>query len=166
MNSTKDTFKKMVEECRKNESPKTIFNASKDHALVLFQELFTASIEHKEDVKIISGHLDDSFYNDLSIDLESCVGKGMAVEVIVLNDRDLSSNKFAKIIQNSDRCSITQLPTGNKISSAHFILVGNSRFRAETDHDQAKAIASFNNPSVGETLTEIFASVKNKISQS
>jgi len=77
----------------------------------------------------------------------------------------LDTNKFAKELKKHNPAFLTQKPEGSNIKSAHFILVGDKRFRAETDHDQAKAIASFNRESIGETLSEIFTQIKSNISQ-
>jgi len=158
--SSPDKFETLVVECREKNLPITIHNASKRHALTLFKNLFQAAIVNTEPVKIVSGNLDDDFYNDLDEDLKKCLDKDISVEVFALNHRDLQSNKFAQTLITHKNGTFNQFPIDEKVQSPHFILVGENKYRAETDHVQAKAIASFNNSSVGETLSQLFSELK------
>ena len=45
----------------------------------------------------------------------------------------------------------------------HFIVVGRNRFRLETDHKKSKAVASFNNASVGAYLYDLFDKIVEEI---
>jgi len=69
------SFEEFVKECSDKNLSTIIQNASKEHALTLFQELLDSSIKNNETVKIISGNLDDDFYNNLVPTLKDCLKK-------------------------------------------------------------------------------------------
>lgn len=166
MSKTNDSFELKVDNCRKNESDELIQNAAWDHAVYLFKNLLEVAAEKKESVRLISGHLNNKFYSELSDVLQKCIDANVKFELIVLDDEiDEQKNNFLQILQNYHNGEVYILPAGYKFSAPHMLLVGDKakRFRLETDHSQTKAVASFNNSSVGESLLAIYADVKDMI---
>lgn len=138
-----------------------IQNAAREHAFILFKELIGSATDDNrvESIRIVSGHLDTDFYGALVSDIEAYLEKsGASISVVVLDSSvDLSEHPFVKIIDGYQNGEVLQVPTGQDWSKhPHFIIVGNSRFRFETDHAQTKAAASFNGPAIGRTLVELF----------
>jgi len=159
-----DSFEALVKKYRKRKSPQVIHNASKKHAEILIRNLLQEALEKNENIKIVSGNLDDKFYNNLAEELGDCLNAGIQVEVVVLNSRDLSGNRFAEKIRENSNGTLIQNNKDEEINFPHFVLVGENKFRSETNHNKARAIASFNNPSICETLSDIFEKIKNWIS--
>ncbi|MBI5562050.1 MAG: hypothetical protein HY894_04240 [Deltaproteobacteria bacterium] len=158
----KDSFEALVEKCRSKRLPTIIYNASKDHAEALCKNLLQVAVEERKDVRIVSGNLDSDFYGRMEADVRKALETGCKVDLIVLNaETDLSNNAFAKAVRQMNG-NVLQQSTG-RIVSPHFMLVGKELFRIEKDHEQAKAIASFNNPDIGETLFKYFDEVKAQI---
>ena len=63
----RETFEEYVKLCAKDDAPDTIHNASIRHAKIIVKELFESAVRHRENVKIVSGTLLDSFYQDLKL---------------------------------------------------------------------------------------------------
>lgn len=150
-------FAKVVAESRKKESPRMIYNASIDHAKLLFTELIQDAIERKEDIRIVSGELNPTFYGALTDDATRALDKKITIKLIVLNpDIDLTKNPFVSILLNKGG---EVYKAKSKLDMPHYILVGDKRFRLELDHKQAKAVASFNNEGIGKTLKNNFDNI-------
>lgn len=151
-----DSFEKLVKDCRKNKSDRIIHNASIDHAAILVDNLLESSKYDKAKVSMVSGKLTDSFYSPLSEKFKECLDNGSKVEIVVLDEADLSENTLAKLVEVHENGSLLKkiLPPDKQFP--HFILVGGNRFRAETDPELVKAIASFNVPGTGKILKSIF----------
>ncbi len=150
----KDEFVNLVNECFKNESSQFIHNASKDHAQVLIEKLIDFAIKKKVDIKIVSGHLTNDFYNLFNEKIATALEAGCKVSVIVLRPLELAKNKFAETVRNHSRGSCKQIADG--INAPHFILIGDSAFRLEENHEEAKAIASFKNSHIGDILNNLY----------
>ncbi len=146
-------FEKKVLDCRNNLKCDIIKNDSKEYALILFENLLDVALEKTEDVKIVSGSLDKTFYNKLVQKINLLLDK-VQVTVFVLEDVDLSGNHFASAV--TERGDLRVNKTGKKINIPHFILVGDRRFRIETDHNQAQADASFDDEALGKVLLNFY----------
>jgi sugar-specific transcriptional regulator TrmB len=149
-----DSFSKAVEECRKKESTRVLQNASIVHAKELFLNLIDEARAKKENVAIVSGELNREFYSQLAETTQKALSEGIQVSLLVTNpDVRLDQHPFAQTIL---RAGGEVYEATEKLAAPHFIVVGDKRFRVETDHDQTKAIACFNNSVVGHALRELF----------
>lgn len=158
-------FVKLVRYCRKRHDSKTIFNASFSHALVLAKNLLDCAKETGEPVRIVSGNLEKDFYEGLTEKIKEL----QDVEVIVLNPGSkISENSFVQELKKKEAKgeSVKVIQASKDMSSKlpHFILVGKNKFRVETDHEHAKALACFNNSEVGGILSQAFIDFKEKLS--
>ncbi len=168
-----DAFIKLVKKCRTQKLDHMIQNAAREHALVLFNELIESATDDGvvDPIRIVSGHLDDNFYSKLVPLVEKYISNsGSNIEVIVLDPNfDKSANSFAQTVDRATNGSLHVLSEdiySELKSHAHFIIIGNNKFRYETDHDQTKATASFNNASIGGTIMDIFNRLHNIITRS
>lgn len=156
-------FTKTVQSYRKRKCSAAIYNSSWEHAAILYQELLGAALEEKKDVKIVTGHLNPDFYSDLINTAQELLQK-QKIEVIVLNtDFNYEGNDFAALIDTSVNGSLIINHDKLLTKAPHFILVGDDIYRFETDHNNTKAIASFNNKPFGKFLFEIFNNLKTDI---
>ena len=147
-----------VKECYENRLDKEIHNASEENALLLFETLFDKAIRDKEDIKIISHQLLARFYNQLTSRLQQVIDNGNTIEVIVEgNIDDKSNNAFYEKAKSS--LSIAS----NFAELPNFIVVGNHAFRYETDKNSTKAIANFNNKSMGKFIFDLFGKIKKDV---
>ncbi|MBA5249834.1 MAG: hypothetical protein FE834_09975 [Gammaproteobacteria bacterium] len=149
-----DDFKKLVETHYKRNSSETISNGSVKHAKVLVEYLFRLAEEKGKNVSIVTGSLEKSFYETFTEAIEKIL-KNNTVSIISENAWDDSS--FASAIKKSEKGFIKIFKPNEEIQSPpHFILVGNSAYRLETDDKLKIATASFNRPAIGEFLELIF----------
>lgn len=165
----KSEFELKVDRCRKGNSPELISNAAWSHAVYLFKSLLEVAADKKEDVRLITGSLNDDFYSSLQEPLKKCMDADVNIDVIILDgSASLNNNTFASIIKRYPHGSLEQAPDGYSLGAAHMLLVGDdaARFRLETDHAQTKAVASFNNAEMGKTLLTVFADIKSTIRNS
>lgn len=165
----KSAFDKKVDECRKDEKSDLIDNAAINHALYLFQNLFEVAAENEEKVRLVSGTLNNDFYSELTNKLEACIDKGVDVEVMLLNgDAEMEGNSFLDKVKEYAKGRVLTAKRGKNVPGAHMLLIGDEakRFRLELDHEQTKAIASFNNPSMGEALNVIYDSLRESLDSS
>ena len=162
-------FELKVDRCRKSNSPELISNAAWSHAVYLFKNLLEVAADKNEDVRLVTGSLNDSFYSELEEPLNKCINAGVNIEVVVLDgNAELDGNIFASVINGYQHGYLDQTPEGYSLGAAHMLLIGKNaaRFRLETDHEQTKAVASFNNPEMGKTLLTVFADIKSTIRNS
>jgi len=156
-------FEKTVKEYRKTESKLLIFNAKKDHALIIIRELLEEARFREEDVKIVSGKLSNDFYGKLTHLAKKCMNEGRKVDVVVLEASDpetLKDNTFAEAVHEHQNGEVRIPAKEEDISLPHFVLVGKKRYRQETDHNSAKARATFNGEATGSFLEELFGMLK------
>ncbi len=146
------SYEGFIAECYKKKLDKKIHNASEENALLLFKTLLDKAIRDKENVRIVSGKLLARFYNQLTDKIATITGNGNTISVIVENDiDDKENNNFYQKLKDSTLLGskkFSQLP--------NFIVVGNNSFRYETDKKSTKAIANFNNESMGGFLAGMF----------
>lgn len=154
-----DDFARVVAQCRADQSPRILNNASIEHAKVLFENLIKEGINRKEEIRLISGNLNEEFYNKLLYLADELIEQNINVQIIIAYpDTDIKNNQFANKINSVDKRCVYKAK--QKINVPHFILVGDKRFRIETDHEETKAIACFNNEVVGKSLKTIFEQAK------
>lgn len=160
-----DSFTELVDRCLEKELDKLIYNASWDHALILYKRLFKAALMYDDkDIRIISGHLTREFYKELVSDVSACLEKGVHVEVLVTEPQaDIGENEFARAVRASSNGFV--YASDRALSTPHFILVGEKRFRLEEDHKQCKAVASFKNQDITGSLIRVFDLIKKVVTQ-
>lgn len=157
------SFEEKVDYCRENLAPDLIENAAVDHALYLFKSLLSVAVSEKEPVRIVSGHLKSEFYDNLSDQLDQCIDAGVDIELLILNGNvHVNNSSFASKIDTYSHGKVYKAPKGYELNAQHMLLVGDraERYRLETDHEQTKAVASFNGPSMGETLLSTYRQLK------
>lgn len=153
-------YEDWVKECYQKKLNQEIHNASKVNALLLFKTLFDQAISDEKDVKIISCRLLADFYNNLTDKLEALLEKGNTVTVIVEKDiDDKENNNFYK------KCQKNLKIASNFDGLPNFIVVGDNAFRYETDKNSTKAIANFNDPSMGKFIVDLFDQINADIVQ-
>lgn len=163
----KSEFELKVDRCRKDGSSELIDNAAWSHAIYLFKNLLEEAADKKEDVRLVTGSLNNEFYSSLKTPLTKCIDAEVGIEVIVLDgNADLENNYFSDVVKNYSNGEVLKTPDGYALDASHMLLVGNNaeRFRLETDHAQTKAIASFNNSSMGKTLLSVYNDIKGTVS--
>ncbi len=151
-------YEEFVKECYEGKKDQEIHNASEENALLLFKTLFDKAIRDKEDIKIISHQLLSRFYNQLTDRFKKVLENGNNVNIIVESGVNNESNnnfyqqakKHVKIASNFEG-----LP--------NFIVVGDNAFRYETDKNSTKAVANFNNESMGKFIADLFDKINNDI---
>ncbi len=154
-------FKLLVERCFEKEIDRDIENSAFEHAEILAKNLFKAAKKYKEDVYIVSGLLNKRFYEPLTSSVKDVLTQ-QKVKVIVLDKADLKNHDFANAIVESPNGELYQAKGKYEIIP-HFILVGNKRYRLETDHAKTIAVGNFNNISIGELLHKAFQSFWNSV---
>lgn len=151
-------YEEFVKDCYKNKKNQEIHNASEDNALLLFQTLFDKAIRDKQNIKIISNQLLARFYNQLTTKLNQVVANGNTVSVIVEKDiDDKSNNTFYQSLKS--RLKIAK----NFDELPNFIVVGDDAFRYETNKNSTKAIANFNNKSMGSFMSDLFDKINKDV---
>lgn len=138
-------FQARVEFCRRHKLPDILVNASTDYAAVLLENLFAfAKDEHESEIRILSGCLFSVVYDKLVGKVTDALNAGCPVRVITLcPSAEVEHTPFYKAVRDHARGSVMSL--GLDINSErHFITVGDSAYRLETDDRASTAIASFN----------------------
>lgn len=145
-------YKAYVLECYENNKDQDIHNASTENALLLFKTLLKKAFKNKEDVRIISGSLLASFYNELVVPMQDILNNNNSVKIIVEGDiDDKNNNNFYKSFKDyivDARVKFKELP--------NLILVGSNSYRYEEDKNSHKALANFNDKSMGNFMQKVF----------
>lgn len=159
----KSEFELKVDRCRKDDSSELIDNAAWSHAIYLFKNLLEVAAEKGEDVRLVTGSLNNEFYSSLNESLTKCMNNNAHIELVVLDgNTDLEGNVFADNVKQYLNGNVITTPVGYSLDASHMLLIGKNaeRFRLETDHAQTKAVASFNNGNMGKTLLSIYENIK------
>lgn len=147
-------FSKAIEECRRRESTRILENASIEHAKELFVNLIDEGRVRKEPIAIVSGDLNQDFYGQLVDGARKALAENTKITLLITNPSfQIDNHPFAQAIHQGGG-KVYKATTKTEIP--HFIVVGDKRFRVETDHAQAKAKACFNNSVVGKILRKLF----------
>jgi len=154
--SKKFNYKDLVDDCYLNKKNQEIDNANKEHAFFLFERLLDKADRDKENVKIISHQLFDSFYKRLIDKVQKVIDNGNTVEIIVESTVENGDDNafYAKFKQYVLKAS------ENFDGLPNFIVIGNEAYRYETDKDSIKAIANFNDPTMGKFIDRLFTDIK------
>lgn len=156
-------YLQVVEECRKELLPRRISNASIEHAYVLFDNLLELSLDKNLSVKIVTGCLEQPFYEQLENKIKAILEKGIGIDIISLCTKEkLSHNSIAKIVSEHKNGSVKVLKADGEYHQQHFILVGDRSYRIEFSNKNKIAEANFNNELVGEFLQKQFAELSHK----
>lgn len=152
-----DEFEKMVRECRIKELPRVIENASIEHALTLFENLFDMAIEKSRDVRIVSGCLTEGFYSKLIDRALKAMDAGINVKVVVLDPSHLEKDKntFYKTIDGHRHGEVSTLSLKTEHYMPHFIVVGTEAYRLETDDKKKTAVACFKDSAIAPQLVNL-----------
>lgn len=155
------SYEEYVSLCYEKDKNENIHNATTENALLLFKKLLEKADKNKQDVRIVSGGLLASFYNELVEPLRRVINNGNHVQIITEYDiNDIDNNNVYQIFKDKitdARVVFKELP--------NFIVIGNNAYRYEQDKTSHKAIANFNNPSTGGYLVKLFDQLKNDIGQ-
>ena len=151
-----DTFVRLVKELADTDSPRLIENASIEHALTIIECLLDAAKKHKEKVRIVSGCLMESFYSSLVDKAREVMQAGVPISVVVLrgSKEDLRGNSFCNVVDKDQNGEVHFVDGANK--TLHFVVTGDCRYRVEVDDEKKKAIASFNDRTIGRGLVSIY----------
>ena len=130
-------------------------NRSIYHARHVLSELLELGLTLKEPVYIVSGALNDYCYNDLAKFVAQYDKLGLGINVWVTDvDPDEIDNDFASALRESTNCTLQKCNETDR-DMPHFAVLGDTVYRLETEHKNAKAIFSFNDPSLGKRLQEM-----------
>jgi hypothetical protein len=150
-------YSQIVEECRKGLISRKISNASIEHAYVLFDNLLTLAIESKQQVRIVTGCLEEPFYEKIVDKVKKVMDAGIRVDIIALcNKEALQHKSLAEAVGNHTNGSIKIRTSDEEYNQQHFILVGDKSYRIEFSNKDKIAEANFNNELVGEFLLDRF----------
>ena len=162
MSNAHEGFRDIVDLCAKKKLNREIPNSATCHAAYLLYKLLKGAAKHKYPVRIISGQLKMSVYNQLVGVLERCEKSGVEMDVVVLEDVDNPNgeNEFYMRLQKYDKAKCYKPNNANKKaiadSTPHMLIVGKQGFRYETDTKTHSAIANFNNPDFVDILNAYF----------
>lgn len=147
------SFESRVERYYPN-SDDNISNGSIEHAKVLVAYLFRYAIEKGQDVRMVTGHLEKTFYELFTPLIENILKHN---KVSIISERNYDSSSFSDAIISADKGEIKIIGENNNIKHPpHFILVGEQSYRLETDDNLKLATASFNDPNIGKYLLGVF----------
>ena len=160
---TSDQYTDMVRRYAEIDSPEMIENASIGHALEIAKALFGSAERHGEDVRIVTGCLLAPFYRNLVEGAKKVLDKA-SIRVIVFSQpsKEIVDSEFYKTVTDHERGTVEFYPEPEG-TEAHFILVGDRRYRIESDDRLATAFACFNDPSFGAFLLGMFAGILSKM---
>lgn len=162
-----DEFEKLVSKCQRHKINRDIENSAWVHALTLFKYLLKEAAENSHKVSIVTGSLNNDFYNELYDLSKEYLSKlrenNIPISIIILKDNkgelSLKSNKFAEFVEEDSKNSISYT---ENVKMPHFILIGNDCYRFETDHEHTKAFANFNDTATGKILENMFINLKDR----
>ncbi|SMN11971.1 hypothetical protein SPBRAN_170 [uncultured Candidatus Thioglobus sp.] len=152
-------YKEWVDDCYENKRNQEIDNANRDHAFHLFERLLDKANRDKEDVKIITHQLFDSFYARLVDKIQKVIDNDNKIDIIVESevengDKNIFYSQFKPFISKA---------SSNFDGLPNFIVVGDNSYRYETDKDSIKAVANFNDPEMGKFTKNLFIKIKEKL---
>jgi hypothetical protein len=134
-----------------NKTDKRFLNDSAAHAKIIAE--FMLGNSTSDDCQIYSGRLVKECYGDA---LSKFSGNKIRVIIDHTSASDTIKEDFADLIA-SKKLSVRILNNANSQfdNVNHFFITG-SGYRYELDHDQARAISNFNEPTTTEKLKVIF----------
>ena len=157
-----EEFVRTVRRLAKWGNGRIIENASIGHALVLLDLLFDAAKRHKETIRMVSGGLMDKFYSKLVDKATEAMDAGAEIKVVVTgaSREEMVDNRFYIAVDEHEQGEIDFRPEHEEdVATPHFVVVGTKRYRIEVDHEQKRAVASFNDAETGTVLVSIFDSL-------
>jgi hypothetical protein len=165
MSTTKDTtqelenYRKAVKKAK--ELKIEIRNPSIEHAGILMDELLNYAIEQKMPVKLVSGCLEDKFYNGLKDKFKKALDSNCEISVLVAcKENEIQNKDLYDFLRTNNNASIKTIDESDVV--IHFMLVGNAAYRVETSKEYKTAIGHFDNNAIGELLLSRFKEYSNK----
>lgn len=137
-------------------------NSSTEHATVVTEYLFKYAIESKQDIKIFTGKLSASFYNQFQEQARTLL-KTQRISIVC--EKTCEQGEFQDLIEGNERGSILNMNVAKNIGVSHFILAGGSAYRDEKSDALKTAKASFNGKMRGSFLSVLFDYIKNNVNK-
>ncbi|MGV6839306.1 MAG: hypothetical protein ACWA40_03845 [Planktomarina sp.] len=149
-----NAYETQVEQARKSKSADILENLAMGHAKVVVLNLFQYAVDHKVDVKIISGTLNEECYDAPVVQLaKKVLLNENRIDVLLTEaDDDIHENAFAQLLNGNPNATLRSIQS----DVPHFIVVGETAFRLEKDHDKVEAFLSFNHPETAKILSSRF----------
>lgn len=162
---TDDTeIKAYREKVKKHYQEKKIIefdNSSTAHAEIVTEYLFKYAIENQEDIKIFTGNLKASFYNNFSQQAKTLLKKN---KISIVCEKKCEHSSLKTLIENNNNGEILNINAQENTGISHFILAGDSAYRDEKSDILKTADASFNGRIRGSFLSALFNAIKKNIS--
>ena len=159
-------YENWIKDLAASDSSTLVFNDGQEHAAILFGTIFRTAqkricIYCDNMCGIVTGTTD--YYNALA----ECKKRGVKVNVLLNSlDADVSKQPVFNLIDKNevklvpaDKCGYIQSKLNNL--NVHFTVADGKIYRIEYDIEKFKAIASFNDEKMGDTLTKVFDEVWN-----
>lgn len=174
LTSVEPTFREYVDKAKRNKHDWNIPHACMYEALIVFRALIKIATENVGDgraIRILSHRYYPKFYDQLSNYISDAMDDGVVVEAIVTSsDIDICNNEFLNAIYDNDLGHVITVPPDHpvhspslRVHSSSFIVVGDSSYRLRAKHGDAKAIANFNNSTIGGLLLQNFLDIKKSL---
>ncbi|MDD2367358.1 MAG: hypothetical protein PHN84_14460 [Desulfuromonadaceae bacterium] len=150
-------------------SPNLIPNASLSHARSLIRAL-VSKVAIDEYIGIFTGSLSEDAFGpaDTVEAFKTCLSKGIKLKLLFHEkpDHNIVNNAFYKSVildtRYKNNIEVRYLkPENANENLKHLLTVNDSAFRLETDHNNTKAYAAFNNKDVGTSVREYFSTLFN-----
>jgi len=160
-------YKRIIDECAKDQKNLEISNGNSIHATYLIKALFKNA---EKEIRIYTGSLSDEIFgNDELIDtaikfLTEKEDRSVKIAYQEICDEDtIKSREFVKEILNNDRIKnkleVWDVSSAYKDITNHFTLMDETAYRFETDHENKRAIANFGDYASAKTLKGSFADI-------
>lgn len=149
----------------RDKTGEAIFNASFEHASIVVEMLFSVA---QEQVSIVTGSLNPVVYSNYGVMAQAVAfasQSGRRLRIILEEgDRDLYAfNPFIQVMKKFTSMELRLIsPHLKSRYRFHFTLADSDSYRFEEDRRSPEAIASFGNPTGGESLQSIFTDLWQK----
>lgn len=181
ISSDQAEYYRLIDECAQTKKDLLISNGLAEHAVYLMTLMFRHAQSH---IRLFSGELPDvmgrehkeikiysndelmaaaeNFLRNECSNLDILVQKAENVKSRIFI-RDLERKKQGGLIKGLVKLKVTNASISD--ISSHFMIVDNSGYRLETDHDNTKAIANFGDNKTARRLVDIFNVLFNNASE-
>jgi hypothetical protein len=157
-------YRKIASKYAENSTNQRIPNGKKDHAAILIELLFDHA---KRDVRIFSGDLCTEVFgcHEVQNATERFLNNpGASLKILIQKEHDeswLENHSYGKFLKEkasdfSGSVSVRQAVGNYSDNINHFATKDDSSFRYETDHNESRAIANFNEPETTTGLNKVF----------
>lgn len=164
-------YYKLIEDCAENKKDLIISNGLAEHAVYLMTAMFRYAKNH---IRLFSGELPDEVRREsqtikiysneeLLMAAENFLRmEGSRLDILVQEGENFESRIFIQTLKKKHEEGVIKGSVNLKISealcgiSSHFMVIDNSGYRLETDHNHTKAVANFGDSNTARKLGEIF----------